>query len=193
MLKAMETIRKGQEKEASVEVAAKPENSPQQEVEKTDYLIQQIREDVEKVTEELAEARASLGLPTPKEVPPAIQTGEETIASLEKKKSKLKTEPSQEQKEQKELKENDLIISDRSVDASEKILKDSGIPYVCEERTKRQVVNKEDGTEIPGEFVLTILNPESPEEPAPFEFVKKVFQHIKDADIPVRYGKNPEK
>ena len=47
--------------------------------------------------------------------------------------------------------------------------------------------------DVPGEFVVSINNPERPDEPADFEFTKQVFQLFKDSEIAVRYGKNPEK
>ncbi len=92
-----------------------------------------------------------------------------------------------------DLKENDLIVSDDGVVPAKNILEKNKIQYKDREYTKKQIINADSGTAIPGEFVLTIFDPEHPERPASFNFVKKILNLIKDSDIAVRYGKNPER
>lgn len=91
------------------------------------------------------------------------------------------------------LKENDLIVPDDEVGPIKNILEKNEIPYKDREYTKRQVIDAKTGTAVPGEFVLTIFDPERPNRPASFDFVKQVFKLIKDSNMVVRYGKNPER
>lgn len=92
-----------------------------------------------------------------------------------------------------ELKQNDLIVSDFEVSQAQNVLNNHDIPFRVMKYTKRQVLDTQADTAVPGEFVLHILDPQNPDQPAPFDVVKQVFQLIKGVDIAVRYGKNPEK
>src|SRR3989338_2549328 len=92
-----------------------------------------------------------------------------------------------------DLKENDLIIADDQLELAKDILEESHIPHEDKEHKKREEVRGEVDYDVPGEFVVSINNPERPDEPADFEFTKQVFQLFKDSEIAVRYGKNPEK
>ena len=115
----------------------------------------------------------------------------------QKEESESQKEKRQEKQESKEggesLKENDLIVSDDEVEPIKNILEKNKIPYKDREYTKRQVIDTKTGTAVPGEFVLTIFDPEHPDRPASFDFVKQVFKLIKDSNMVVRYGKNPER
>lgn len=98
---------------------------------------------------------------------------------------------SRERELKRELNENDLIIPEgNDIENAEKLLKENGVPCKVEKYTKG--VNGETGR-VPAEFVLAINDPQNPDKPAPFEFVKKVFQFLQDREIVVRYAKNPEK
>ena len=91
------------------------------------------------------------------------------------------------------FKENDLIVPDDEVGRAGKILDENAIPHKDHKYTERRVVDVESGTVVPGEFVLTIFNPEYPDKPASFGFVKQVVILLRNSGIVVRYGKNPER
>lgn len=98
---------------------------------------------------------------------------------------------SRERELKRELKENDLILPEgRNIENAEKLLKENGVPCEVEEYMKG--VNSETGR-VPVEFILVINDPQNPDKPAPFDFVKKVFQFLQENEIVVRYAKNPEK
>ena len=90
------------------------------------------------------------------------------------------------------FKENELIVPDDEVGLIVNLLEKDEIPCTAREYTKRKVIDSKTGTEIPGVFVLAIFDPEHPSNPASFDFVKQVFKLIKDSNMVVRYGNNPE-
>jgi hypothetical protein len=98
----------------------------------------------------------------------------------------------QEVVESRELKPNDLITSDDSVDleTTKEILEKNRISYELTRRTNEQKINKD--SSVPGEFIITIFDPERKNEAASFDYVKKVFTLLKDSGVIVRYGNNPE-
>jgi hypothetical protein len=98
---------------------------------------------------------------------------------------------SREKELKRELKENDLILPEgRDIENAEKLLKENGLP--CEVEKYMKGFDSESGR-VPAEFVLVINDPQNPDKPAPFDFVKKAFQFLQDNEIVVRYAKNPEK
>ncbi|NTV41254.1 MAG: hypothetical protein HGA61_03205 [Candidatus Moranbacteria bacterium] len=116
---------------------------------------------------------------------------ENTIGNDENKGEKSSENIFRERELKRELKENDLILPEgKDIENAEKLLKDNGIPCVVEKYMKG--VDSEVGR-VPAEFVLVINDPQNPERPAPFDFVKKVFQFLQDNEIVVRYAKNPDK
>jgi hypothetical protein len=90
------------------------------------------------------------------------------------------------------VKENDLIVPDSQVELVKSVLENNGIPCKSREYIKRDVNNKTGGY-TGGEFVVSILDPEDLGKPASFDFVKQVFELVRDSNLVVRYGKNPER
>jgi len=167
--------------------------------------ITRLTESIEATKTKLNEAREKLDLPPTDEDPPSVFSEKDKLEKLQAEqealeKQKKESEPQKNKREDKQeskesgesLKENDLIVSDDGIEPAKKILEENEIQYKDREHTKRQVLDAKTDTAIPGEFVLTIFDPEHPDRPASFDFVKQVFKLIKDSDIAVRYGKNPE-
>jgi len=97
--------------------------------------------------------------------------------------------------EARELQHNDLIISDSGLTRAKETLKENQVPYELTKMTEKRKLGKSERGETvwePGEFIVTISDPEDPKKPAPFEYVKKVFELLRNSDVSVRYGKNPE-
>lgn len=165
--------------------------------------VESLSESAEATKERLSETRAKLGLSPSDEDPSSVTLETDRIkqleakqVALERKKAELESEDQIENQalsEQGEaMKENDLIISEFGRGPAKEIFEKNGIRYQDREYSKRQVLDTKTDTAVPGEFVLTISDPEHPDQPATVDFVKQVYKLIKDADIAVRYGKNPE-
>ena len=190
-----------------VEVSEKTENrlgSEGLENQKTeqqgDQEVSGLNKSIKDTKEGLTEARGELGLPDTQEDPPSVTRDKERLEELgsegasENQEQGPDSPASRESREGGEdLKENDLIVSDDQLELSKNILEDNQIPHKEKEYKKRQEIRGEADYDVPGEFVVSINNPERPDEPADFEFTKQVFQLFKDSEIAVRYGKNPEK
>ncbi|EKE16283.1 MAG: hypothetical protein ACD_11C00021G0012 [uncultured bacterium] len=117
---------------------------------------------------------------------------ENTIGGDESNEKKSSENISRERELKRELKENDLIIPEgKDIEKAEELLKKNGVPCMTERYVKG--VDVGESGRVPGEFVLVINDPQNPKKPAPFDFVKKVFQFLQENEIVVRYAKNPEK
>lgn len=97
----------------------------------------------------------------------------------------------QEIAESRELRHNDLITSDGYSDltTTKETLEKNNIIYKLTRRTYEQRVNK--NTLVPGEFIITIFDPENGSKAAPFAYVEKVFALLKKNGVVVRYGRRP--
>lgn len=192
--------------------AERPELSLEEQLENLEDELEARKQEMTRLSEfientkaKINEMREKLGLPLDQEEPPSIFYEKDKLkkmeaeqAALEEQKEELearknKREDKQEFREGGEkLKENDLLVSDSGIEHAKKILQENEIQHKDRERTKRLVIDAETDTAVPGEFVLTIFDPEHPDRPASFDFVKEVFKLIKDSEIAVRYGNNPE-
>jgi len=90
-----------------------------------------------------------------------------------------------------DLKENDLIVPDTQVEMAQNILAQNGIPSKAQEYRKREAFGSE-GAVVPGEFTLTLLDPEQSNGPASFDTAEQAFEVLKGSGVVVRYGYNPE-
>jgi len=212
-----EELEKLKVEEGQEQKSEKPELSPEEQLKNLENEMESLQQEITRLAEsinetksKLNEVREKLGLPPIEEEPPstflekdkleklkaereALEKQKEDLESQENKQEN-KREEKQESKEGGEsLKENDLIVSENGIKPAIKILKENKIQYKDREYTKRQVLDAKTDTAIPGEFILTIFDPEHTDRPASFDFVKQVFKLIKDSKIAVRYGKNPER
>ena len=171
--------------ENKLKLEAVPRNT-QDENEARMAEIARLEQLILRTKDELNREREKLDLPLIEEDPPSVTLERDR---LEKLKGSLRGIESREGGE--DFKENDLIVSDDQVGLAKKILEENKIPYTDREYTKRQILDAKNGSAVPGEFILTIFDPEHSDRPAPFEIVKKVFELIRDSEIAVRYGKKP--
>jgi hypothetical protein len=91
----------------------------------------------------------------------------------------------------RELHENDIVVSDTGIDPAKHILTERGIPFQHRQYSERILMDAATETAVPGEYVLTILDPENPEQPAPAAVVETAVRALQDESIAVRYGKRP--
>ena len=98
----------------------------------------------------------------------------------------------QEMVESRELNRNDLLTSDSETNLAiiERVLKQNKVPTKLTRRSTPQKLNEE--ATAPGEFIITIFDLEGPSKPASFDYVKKIFELLKENNVAVQYGKNPQ-
>ena len=100
---------------------------------------------------------------------------------------------SPESKEEKEqLQENEIIISELGLETARIFLIKNNYPYEETLYKEKEELNPESETEVPAEYVLTIFNPDNPNQPANFELIKEIYNQLRSLNVAVRYGYNPE-
>jgi len=195
------------------QVVEQPELSPEEQPEDLNGQITAQEQEIAKLTEsiegtksKLSAVREGLGLPPTEEDPSSITSEKDTLEKLQREQEELEKQKEeiiseQENKGQKpetkeggeSLKENELVTSDIDIKAVENVLKKNEVYFKSREYSKRQILDSETGTAVPGEFVITIFNSKELDKPASFDFTKKVFEFIKNSELVIRYGKNPER
>lgn len=138
-------------------------------------------------TEDSQERRRQLTVDSEKDKQESEQKAQEILKRINEGEGEKHTEG----KEQGELKENDLIIPEGDdINKAQQLLEKKGIPFEIREYAKRGKVD-EKGGHVPGEFILSVLNPQEKEEPTSSEVIIAVFEFLKENGVIVRYGKKP--
>ena len=90
---------------------------------------------------------------------------------------------------ERELRENDLLTSDAFLEEAKSVLDNSGIPFVVESYTSGAMIDPENETRVPAEFVLVIMDSSNPENNADLAATQRAHELIKGANVVVRYAR----
>lgn len=93
--------------------------------------------------------------------------------------------------EGRKFKANQLLVGDTEIERIKQVLESNNVRFSADRYTEPQRISggmgNEQITEVPGEYVLTLSDPEKI-EPATPEYVDQVVGLLKSQEIAVRYG-----
>lgn len=191
----------------TVEWVAKPTDEDRVTILDTDIAVKnkeigRLSALIEATKGKLRVAREALALPMLNDDPHSAIVRKERIRALQVEKEAAEREKdalagkqkgeyaAQEIVEGRTLRENDFVIPDSDTEKVKPILVEMGIPYTLTEKTKPLQTADGKGT-VPGEYILTVFDPDRPGDAPSGNIIKKIFAQIAERGVVVRYGKVP--
>lgn len=89
-----------------------------------------------------------------------------------------------------EFRPHELIVADSDLERSENVLRNNSFEVKYRSLRPKQVLDTKEGTVVPGEYVIEILDRRNASAPADRTVIENAIGVLRDQNIPVRKARN---